>query len=167
MLIDDVLADGLRIVFCGTALGNASLRAGAYYAHPRNLFWPTLYAVGLTPGAAPLAPAQFRDVLRFGIGLTDLCKHHSGNDNQLPAGAFDNAALTAKILRYRPRILAFTSKAGGRAFCGARTTLGWQDMTIGETRIYVLPSTSPNARWQWEGHKWHWEALAAAAASSL
>jgi len=41
--------------------------------------------------------------------------------------------------------------------------LGWQDLTIGATRIYVLPSTSPNARWQWEQHKWHWRALAAAA----
>jgi len=166
-LIDDVLGDGLRVVFCGTALGNTSAKAGAYYAHPRNLFWPTLHTVGLTQGPGPLAPARFKDVLGFGIGLTDLCKHYSGNDNELPANAFDNAALAAKIMRYRPRILAFTSKAGGRAYCGHKAALGWQDLTIGATRLYILPSTSPNARWQWETHKWHWDALAAAAAPSL
>ena len=49
VVIPDLIRPGLRIVFCGTALGAASARAGAYYAGPGNKFWPTLHEVGLTP----------------------------------------------------------------------------------------------------------------------
>jgi G:T/U-mismatch repair DNA glycosylase len=41
-VLPDLLRPGLRIVFCGTAAGTASARAGAYYAGPGNAFWPTL-----------------------------------------------------------------------------------------------------------------------------
>ena len=42
-ILPDVLEPGLRVVFCGTAAGKASARAGAYYAGPGNAFWPTLH----------------------------------------------------------------------------------------------------------------------------
>ncbi len=48
-VLPDLLAPGLDIVFCGTGAGAWSARVGAYYAKPGNKFWPTLYAVGLTP----------------------------------------------------------------------------------------------------------------------
>jgi TDG/mug DNA glycosylase family protein len=161
-LVDDVLAPGLRVVFCGTALSRVSAQAMAYYAHPRNLFWPTLHAEGFTPGAHALQPADYARVLDFGFGLTDLCKFSSGNDNELPRNAFDADALRDKILRYQPAVLAFTSKTAGRAFCGRGAALGWQPMTVGATKLYVLPSTSPNARWQWQAHRGHWRVLATA-----
>jgi TDG/mug DNA glycosylase family protein len=41
----DLLAPNLSIVFCGTAVGNVSAQRGAYYAGPRNMFWPTLHNV--------------------------------------------------------------------------------------------------------------------------
>lgn len=159
-LIEDVLQDGLRVVFCGTALGRASVRAGAYYAHPRNLFWPTLHALGFTTDAAPLRPQEFRRAFEFGIGLTDLCKFAFGNDNELPPRAFDVEALRAKMMRYQPAVLAFTSKTAGQACCGSKASLGWQDTTLGKTRLFILPSTSPSARWQWEAQKSHWRVLA-------
>jgi TDG/mug DNA glycosylase family protein len=162
-LIDDVLQPDLRIVFCGTALGRASAEAKAYYAHPRNLFWSTLHALGLTGGERPLLPAEYRRVLEFGIGLTDLCKSAFGNDNELPSNAFDVEALTAKIMLYQPAVVAFTSKTAGKAFCGSQTALGWQPTMVGKTKLYVLPSTSPSARWQWKAHESHWHVLAQAA----
>jgi double-stranded uracil-DNA glycosylase len=161
-LIQDVLQPGLRVVFCGTALGNASAKARAYYAHPRNLFWGTLHKIGLTRVDAPLLPHEYSRVLEFGIGLTDLCKAASGNDADLPPGAFDVHALRDKIERHRPLFLAFTSKKAGRVFCGSKAEYGWQDSLFSATKIYVLPSTSPNARWQWHQHKHHWQTLAAA-----
>jgi uracil DNA glycosylase superfamily protein len=48
-VLPDVLAPGLRVVFCGYAPGTASARTGAYYAGPGNRFWITLREVGLTP----------------------------------------------------------------------------------------------------------------------
>ena len=57
-ILPDLLAPGMRVVFCGTAPGTASARAGAYYAGPGNRFWATLHEVGLTP--ILLAPGRIR-----------------------------------------------------------------------------------------------------------
>ena len=48
MVLPDLIADDLDVVFRGTAAGTASAVKGAYYAGPGNVFWPTLYAIGLT-----------------------------------------------------------------------------------------------------------------------
>jgi TDG/mug DNA glycosylase family protein len=164
-IIEDVLQPNLRLVFCGTALGRTSAAVKAYYAHPRNLFWSVLDDVGFTAAGRPLRPAEYRRVLEFGIGLTDLCKFACGNDNDLRRSAFDSPELLRKIDRYRPKYLAFTSKNAGRVFCGAKAELGWQTPTSMGTQIYILPSTSPAARWQWDANKAHWQNLASAVLS--
>ena len=160
ILINDILRPGLGVVFCGTALGRASLKAGAYYANPRNRFWGILHQTGLTPGSAPLLPQNYKDVVQFGIGLTDLCKTNFGNDADLRRADFDIAALREKVSLHEPKFLALTSKNAGRILCGPRTELGLQEVRIGTTQIYVLPSTSPAAQWQWAVHVHHWYELA-------
>jgi len=155
-ILPDVLAPGLSVVFCGTAPGTRSAREGAYYAHPGNHFWRTLFAIGLTPRL--LAPAEFRDVLQFGIGLTDVAKHHFGSDAELPRSAFDAAALQRKLARYRPRIVAFTSKNAARAGLAPGSRIpdyGEQSVTVAQTRVFVLPSPSGQARGFWDVAPWH------------
>ena len=159
-VLPDVLGPGLRIVFCGSAAGAASARAGAYYAGPGNRFWPTLHRVGLTPRL--LAPAEFRTVRRYGIGLTDLCKTESGADSGLSGEGDDKAELAAKIARYRPAVLAFNGKRAARVFLGAEAlSYGEQAQRIGETAIHVLPSTSGAARRWWDEAFWRRVAKAA------
>ena len=163
--VPDLLAPGLKIVFCGTALGRVSAESRAYYAHPGNFFWRTLHATGLTPER--LAPRDYARLLGYGIGLTDLCKRHFGNDAELPAGAFDAEALREKILSHRPRVLAFTSKTGAAAFLGRPTGafgLGRRPETVGETQVWVLPSPSGQARIFWDPAVW--QALADAVAAN-
>ena len=77
-VLPDLLRPGLRVVICGSAAGAVSAARGAYYAGPGNKFWRILAEVGLTPRR--LEPGEFREVLNFGIGLTDLVKTHSGSD---------------------------------------------------------------------------------------
>ena len=159
-VLPDALGPGLRIVFCGSAAGAASARAGAYYAGPGNRFWPTLYRVGLTPRL--LAPAEFRTALEYGIGFTDLCKTESGADSGLSAKADDAAALAAKIARYRPGVLAFNGKRSARVFLDAAGIgYGEQTQRIGGTAIHVLPSTSGAARRWWDEAFWRRVAEAA------
>lgn len=117
--VPDVLQPGLDVVFCGTALGRMSAERKAYYANPGNLFWRALHRTGFTPN--PMPPEAYAQVLQFGIGLTDLCKSAYGNDAELPQGALDVVALREKILRYQPRYLAFTSKAGAASYLGKDT----------------------------------------------
>ena len=158
-ILPDVLGSGLAVVFCGSAAGAASARAGAYYAGPGNRFWPTLHRVGLTPRL--LAPAEFRTVLRYGIGLTDLCKTESGSDASLSGRADDAAALTAKIARHRPAVLAFNGKRAAQVFLGTGSlAYGEQARRIGETAIHVLPSSSGAARRWWD--EAYWRRVAAA-----
>jgi G:T/U-mismatch repair DNA glycosylase len=99
-------------VFCGTAPGTVSAQRKQYYAHPQNKFWRALHDVGLTPRL--LQPSEYETLLTYRIGLTDIAKHVSGMDNQLPRGSLGKEAiadLRARIEKYKPRILAFTSLA--------------------------------------------------------
>ena len=89
-VLPDLLQPGLRIVFCGTAAGNVSAVRGAYYAHSQNRFWSALHAIGLTP--RQLRPEEYPEMLQWGLGLTDIAKHVSGMDRELPLGALGREA---------------------------------------------------------------------------
>ncbi|BCP53207.1 mismatch-specific DNA-glycosylase [Kaistia sp. 32K] len=161
-ILPDVLEPGLKIVFCGTGAGAWSARVGAYYANPGNKFWPTLHAIGLTPQR--IAPENFRSVLAFGIGLTDVAKEHVGQDTAIDLALVDAAALRAKIEANAPAILAFTSKRAASLYLGEPTAAipyGRQQATIGATQIHVLTSPSGQAGPHWSIEPWR--DLAAAA----
>jgi double-stranded uracil-DNA glycosylase len=160
-VLPDVLPQGLRIVFCGTAVGTVSAARGAYYAHPQNKFWSALHAVGLTPRL--MRPEEYADLPQWGLGLTDIAKHVSGMDRELPRGALGReacAALEARIRAAAPRLLAFTSLTGGRRYLGRAAGFGEQPERICATRVWLLPSPSPTAGWNWEQHKHWWRMLA-------
>jgi double-stranded uracil-DNA glycosylase len=157
--VDDVLADllapGLRAVFCGTQAGTQSARRGAYYAGRGNRFWPTLHDAGLTP--VQLAPDQYPMLLDYRIGLTDVAKKTSGADSLLRPDHVDRTFLD-KIARYAPRFLAFNGKrAASLALKVAGPTLnyGRQDRMIGPTELYILPSSSGAASGFWDERYWH------------
>jgi TDG/mug DNA glycosylase family protein len=154
-VLPDLLKPGLKIVFCGTAAGTVSARRGAYYAHPQNKFWRILYEVGLTPRL--LEPEEFAELPRWGVGLTDIAKHVSGMDAELPAGALGKEAcalLTAKIVAAQPKFLAFTSLTAGRRWLGRTAGLGDSGERIGKTRVWLLPSPSPTAGYRWDESWW-------------
>ena len=155
-VLPDVLQSSLRAVLCGTAVGTASAKAGAYYAHRQNKFWKILHETGLTPEL--LRPAQYRELLNYGIGLTDFVKTHSGMDHQIPLTKLaedSRGRLRASMLKFRPAFLAFTSKTGGQQFLGGLREYGEQTERIGDTRIWILPSTSGAANGSWRPEVWH------------
>jgi TDG/mug DNA glycosylase family protein len=154
-VLHDLLEPSLQVVLCGTAASTASAKASAYYAHKQNKFWTILHQTGLTPER--LQPHQFRDLLQYRIGLTDLVKTHSGMDHQVRSGfsADARSRLRNSILRYRPKLLAFTSKTAGENFLGGKRGYGEQSETLASTRIWILPSTSGAANGSWRPEVWH------------
>ncbi len=153
-ILPDLLAPGLRLVVCGSAAGERSAKAGAYYAGPGNYFWAVLNRTGLTPTV--LRPAEFSHLIAHGIGLTDIVKSRFGSDSILRSRDFDRAGLLARIEIHQPRVLAFNGKRAACAFFGAQTEYGYQHRRdIGRTRIYVAPSTSGAARGFWNEEFWH------------
>lgn len=76
--LEDLLARHLDLVVCGTGAGRRAVALRQYYAGRGNRVWRTLAEVGLTP--RELSPSDYRELLNFGMGLTDLVKHHAGSD---------------------------------------------------------------------------------------
>jgi TDG/mug DNA glycosylase family protein len=157
VILPDLLEEGLSLVICGTAPSLVSKQRQAYYAHPGNIFWKTLYEVGLTP--RQLAANEYPDLLKHRIGLTDLNKTEWGADSELSRGGFDVAEFVEKMRRFRPRALAFSSKFAASKFFG-RTELqyGRQRETCDGISIFIMPSTSGRARRYFDLS--HWSALA-------
>lgn len=167
MLLPDLVAPGLRVIFCGTAAGTTSALESAYYAGPQNQFWSVLHSTGLTP--VQLRPAEFRRLTEWGIGLTDVCKSAAGMDREIPSGAFDPARLEAAVDGVRPDVIAFNGKTAARLALGlgrrAPIETGPLAVTLGETPVWVLPSTAPTARRYWDVNPW--QQLAVRLASAL
>jgi double-stranded uracil-DNA glycosylase len=155
-ILPDVLGPGLKVVFCGCAVGDKAARIGAYYAGPGNKFWGVLYRVGLTP--RQLEPREFPTVLDFGIGLTDIVKTRAGRDFTLSRSDFDAERVSMRIRENAPRALAFNGKRSAHEFYGYAVSYGRQPDTIGSTVVYVLPSTSGAAYRFWDES--YWQALA-------
>jgi TDG/mug DNA glycosylase family protein len=151
-VLPDLLRPGLRVVFCGTAAGTASARAGAYYAGPGNAFWATLHSTGLTP--VRLTPGEFAQLPDFGIGLTDICKVLHGSDHEVGADEFDAAGLEARIAAAEPANLAFNGKNAAHGALDRRVDYGLQPERIGGAGVWVLPSTSGAARRYWDIGPW-------------
>ena len=161
-VLPDVLRQGLITVFCGSAVGFTSAKVGAYYARTGNRFWHILQEAGFTDRR--LSPEEYPQVLGYDLGLTDLAKREYGNDSDLSRNAYRPSALREKIERFRPRFLAFTAKTPARAFFrdqfGATLPTGpegygLQPQVVGETRLWVLPSTSGRAQTFWDPKPWH------------
>ncbi len=146
MLVPDLLEANLHLVLCGTAPSRRSLEAQAYYAHPQNRFWPTLFAAGLISQA--LQPHEYRRLLEWRIGLTDVAKGHSGLDSQIPKSGFKPLELREKLRLYQPEYIGFTSKRAASEALGVATKrleYGLQNDSLEGIRVWVLPSTSPLA----------------------
>lgn len=141
--VPDVLAPDLRILFCGINPGRWSAAAGAHFANPRNDFWRLLHAAGLTP--RELRPDEQEELIRFGLGVTNAARRTTPGSGDLRRADFAAAEprLTALAERLRPRWIAFVGKEAYRGVFGDRPDLGAQERGLGETRLFVLPSTSP------------------------
>jgi double-stranded uracil-DNA glycosylase len=153
--LPDQLRHGLHLVFVGTAAGQRSADLGHYYAHPGNRFWRTIHAVGLTPRL--YQPHEFPSLLALGIGFTDMCKRGAGMDHEALRAGVDVAAFRAKMLRYRPRTIAFTSKKAASLFYGKPTTaitLGRQPPLNDFPIVFVLASPSGAASGAWSLQPW-------------
>lgn len=156
MILPDLLQKRLKIVFCGTAAGNKSAERKAYYAGAGNLFYQTLANCGFTPRI--LKPEEFPELLQYGIGLTDLVKSHFGMDRDLKQEHYDTKSFEDKILKYQPQLVCFNGKEAAKVYFNFKNTkqvsYGLQEKAIGNTKLYVAPSTSSAAMAYWDDFFW-------------
>jgi double-stranded uracil-DNA glycosylase len=149
--VPDHLGPGVRLVFCGINPGHRSARARAPFANPRNDFWRLLHAAGFTP--RQLAPEEAAELVLLGIGLTNAARRTTRGSGELRKADFAGAAerLEEIARTLRPAVIAFVGKVAYTGTFGGRCELGLQERRLGETALFVLPSTSPaNAAVPWE-----------------
>lgn len=149
--VPDVLAPGLAAIFCGINPGRVSAAAGAHFANPRNDFWRLLHAAGFTPRL--LDPSEQLELPSFGYGLTNAAYRTTPGSGDLRRPDFAGSAerLERIAVELEPRALAFVGKEAYRGAFGERPELGLQSRRLGETILFVLPSTSPaNAAVSWD-----------------
>ncbi|AKM46029.1 G/U mismatch-specific DNA glycosylase [Edwardsiella anguillarum] len=139
----DILAPGLRVVFCGINPGLSSAHTGYHFANPHNRFWSVIHLAGFTD--RQLAPQEERHLLDTGCGITALVQRPTVTAAELTAAELraGGDALQAKIARYQPQALAVLGKqAFTQAFGIRRPAWGRQALGIGDTMLWVLPNPS-------------------------
>ena len=122
-----------------------------HFAHPRNDFWRLLHAAGFTPRL--LSPDQQDELPAFGIGITNAAWRTTRGSSDLRRADFAGSAERLERLarELRPRSIGFVGKEAYRGPFGGRPEHGLQEGRLGETQLFVLPSTSPaNAAVPWD-----------------
>ena len=156
--LPDYLRPGLDLAFVGINPGLYSVQRGHYFARSTSRFWPAFSLsklserVRLALATDNLRAEHDAELLRFGIGFTDVVKRPSANAADLNASDFEKwvPRLLEKLHRYAPRVACFHGLTAYRPFLklalrSAEQTplIGQQTEFVGATRFYVVPNPSP------------------------
>lgn len=148
-----VIREDTRLLVLGSLPGRASLAAGRYYAHPRNLFW-RLIGAAIGQALEPLGyEARLTALLEARVGLWDTvaAAERSGSldaDIRLHE-ASDLAALAARLPALRA--IAFngaTAARIGRRELGAAPGLTLIDLPSSSPAYASLPFDKKLAAWR-------------------
>ncbi|MDX6290132.1 MAG: double-stranded uracil-DNA glycosylase [Blastocatellia bacterium] len=148
--LPDVIGPGLNVLFCGINPGLYTAAVGHHFARPGNRFWPALYKSGFTNRL--LSPFEERELLKLKLGVTNVVAHATAAASELTKEDIvkGGRALTAKVRRYQPQVLAVLGVGAYRhAFARPKAIIGEQVERIADTRVWVLPNPSGlNANYQ-------------------
>ena len=148
----DRIAPGVQVLFVGINPGVRSAQTGHHFAGYSNRFWKLLWESKLVP--EPITYVDDGRLPEFGFGITNLIARPSPGIDDLTPGEYVQGwkALSAKVRRYRPRVLAFVGVTLYRALLplldpsAARTrterVLGPQKQVLHGARVFVLPNPS-------------------------
>jgi double-stranded uracil-DNA glycosylase len=148
--VPDLVAPGLRVLFCGINPGTVSGRLAQHFARPGNRFWKALHGSGFTDRL--LAPAEQWALLQYGIGITNLVDRTSRAaadvaPAELRAGA---GQLAEKADRWKPDWVAVLGVQAFRtAFRRPQAAIGRQPERVADSGLWLLPNPSGlQARYQ-------------------
>ena len=130
------------ILILGSMPGKESLRAGQYYAHPRNAFWTIM---GELVGAAPVLPyaARIQKLQSADIALWDVlasCTRHSSMDADIEADSICPNDFTSFFLSHPSITHVFFNGAMAEKCFHKHVSSALNNLSLHYQR---LPSTSP------------------------
>ena len=143
LIVPDLVAPGLRVLFCGINPGLYTAAIGHHFGRPGNRFWPALHGAGFTPRL--FAPWEERELLPLGLGITNMVERTTATAAELSAAEYvaGGQRLYRLVEAQRPRVVAFLGIGAYRtAFGRPKAALGWQEERLAESALWVLPSPS-------------------------
>ncbi len=155
--LPDLMTPGMRLVFVGINPSILAVQQGHYFARKTNRFWPAFSRSRLSAPIRAglrvdtLEPAHDADLLRFGIGFTDVVKRPSSNASQIAPHQYREWAprLLERLHQNHPRVACFHGLTGFRPFLRhalgstrKSVELGPQPEKIGTTHLFVIPNPS-------------------------
>ena len=143
-----------RVLVLGTLPGEESLRRGEYYAHPRNLFWPIVFALFDTTPALDYGE-RLAFVAARRIALWDVCELAEREASADSAIRRERPNAIDRLLDTHPliRAVAFNGSGAERLYDRHFTRRT-------EVAYLALPSTSPaHARMDFAAKLTRWTAL--------
>src|SRR5438105_5867902 len=81
--VPDLIAPGLRVLFCGISPSLYSAAVAHHFARPGNRFWPALHAGGLSERV--LSPYEERGLISRGYGITNIAARATARADELSA----------------------------------------------------------------------------------
>ena len=143
-----------RILVLGTLPGEESLRRREYYAHPRNLFWPIVFALfDATPAIDYAEKLAF--VAAQQIALWDVCELGERDSSADSSIRSERPNAIDRLLEANPliRAVAFNGTTARRLYDRHLTRRA-------DLAYLALPSTSPaHARLDFAAKLARWTAL--------
>lgn len=148
--VPDLIANDLRVLFCGINPSLYSAVVGHHFARPGNRFWPTIHRAGFTE--RQLRPNEEAELLASGVGITNVFPKASASAEALSPEDYrvGGAGLRRKLGRYRPRLLAFLGLGAYRIAAGRPdAAVGPQPVPFAGIVTWALPNPSGlNAHYQ-------------------
>ncbi|AHF00943.1 DNA glycosylase [Thiomicrospira aerophila AL3] len=135
----------MRVLILGSMPGEASLQAQAYYAHPRNQFWPILaQCLGVANWPDHL-PARYQYLAEQGIGLWDViaqCQRQGSLDSAIKADSISLNPILL-LLEQQPncQLIVCNGQKAGQLF--KRYLAASLIENFPNIEWCVMPSTSP------------------------
>src|SRR2546425_7730259 len=125
--VPDVIAPGLRVLFCGINPGLYTAAVGHHFARPGNRFWPALHQSGFTRRL--LSPFEEAELLEMGLGITNVVARATATAAELSPEDFVSGGriLRRKIRRFAPHFVAVLGVGAYRvAFGQLKAAIGEQ-----------------------------------------
>src|SRR5687767_662492 len=141
--LPDVIAPGLRVLFCGINPGLYTAAIGHHFGRPGNRFWPTLHRAGFTPRL--LSPYEEHELLPLGYGITNVVDRATAAADELSREEYVEGGrrLATKLRKYKPAMLAVLGVGAYRnAFNQRKAQVGPQENPLEGSAVWVLPNPS-------------------------
>src|SRR5258708_39541522 len=106
----DILATGLRAVFCGMNPATSAVISGHNFSTPSNRFWNVLHLSGFTD--VRLQPEDERRLLDYDCGITAVIRRPTRRASEGSLREFRQAKveLRERMRRLTPRSISFLGK---------------------------------------------------------